>query len=92
MQQFCKEHNVEKKTTRPYHPQTNGLCERVNQTVKIRAAKEEAEWDTILHEIAFSINTQPQASTKFTPFFLMFGRHPNLEIKVRLMTKFGKPK
>ena len=55
-----------------------GLVERVNGMVKVRVSKLMADhgqnWDETLHDITFSINSQPQSSTKFSPFFLMFGR------------------
>jgi hypothetical protein len=55
--------------------------ERTNQTLKQRLGKyinpEGDDWDQHLEEIAYSIRTQTQKSTKFTPFYLMYGRHPN---------------
>jgi hypothetical protein len=64
-----------------YHPQTNGLDERTNQTLKIRLGKLALEhgkdWDEYLEATAYSIRTQKQKSTKYSPFFLMFGRHAN---------------
>lgn len=39
-------------------------------------------WDEHLESVAFSIRTQRQASTKFTPFFLMFNRRPRLPLEV----------
>ena len=72
--------------TSAYHPQTNGLDERTNQTLKARLAKlvneNQNNWDDFLEDIAFSIRTQKQGSTKFTPFFLMFGRHPRTPCEV----------
>ena len=67
--------------TSAYHPQTNGLDERTNQTLKQRLSKlvneHQNNWCDFLDEVAYSIRTQRQASTKYTPFYLMFGRNPN---------------
>ena len=67
--------------TSAYHPQTNGLDERTNQTLKQRLSKltneHQNNWCDFLDEVAYSIRTQKQASTKYTPFYLMFGRKPN---------------
>jgi hypothetical protein len=31
-------------------------------------------WDVILHECMFAYNTSIQATTKYSPFYLMYGR------------------
>ncbi|CAB3989986.1 Gypsy retrotransposon integrase 1 [Paramuricea clavata] len=77
--QICKQLGISRSVTSAYHPQTNGLDERTNQTLKVRLAKRinehQHDWDDYLEEIPFSIRTQKQGSTKYSPFFLMFGRH-----------------
>lgn len=63
-----------------FHPQSNGLVKSMNRTVKTRLSKvttqHRCDWDEVLQDVAFSIRCQKQASTKYTPFFLMYGRHP----------------
>lgn len=34
-------------------------------------------WDAYLDGVAFSINNNKQKSTKYSPYFLMYGRHPH---------------
>lgn len=69
-----------------YHPQTNGLDERTNQTLKNKISRlvndQQNNWDEHLEAIAYSMRTQKQASTKFSPFFLMYNRHPNSLVEV----------
>ena len=77
---ICNELGIKRSVTSAYHPQTNGLDERTNQTLKVRLAKLVNEkknyWCEFLEDVAYSIRTQKQVTTKYTPFFLMFGRNP----------------
>lgn len=44
-------------------------------------------WDDYLEDVAFSIRTQRQKSTKYTPFFLMFGREARTPLEVCIIVK-----
>ena len=65
--------------TSPYHPQTDGLVERFNGTLKtmLRKFVQEypKEWDKLLPYLLFAYREVPQESTGFSPFELLFGRH-----------------
>ena len=58
--------------TSPYHPQTDGLMERFNQTLKSMLHKtartESKDWDKLLPYLLFAYREVPQASTGFSPF------------------------
>ncbi|UYV77011.1 hypothetical protein LAZ67_14002809, partial [Cordylochernes scorpioides] len=64
--------------TTAYHPQTNGLTERLNKTLAVMMSMyvdvEQKEWDVILPFITFAYNTAKQDTTGFTPFSLIHGR------------------
>ncbi len=65
--------------TSVYHPQTDGLVERFNRTLKTmvrKFVKEDAKnWDRWLEPL-FAVREVPQASTGFSPFELLYGRQP----------------
>ena len=66
--------NTEHRVTSAYHPQTNGLTERFNQTLShcliiSRINEAQTDWDEMLDPILFSYRVSRQASTKY---FLMF--------------------
>ena len=66
--------------TSVYHPQTDGLVERFNRTLKSMIWKfvhdESRNWDKWLVPLLFAVREVPQASTGFSPFELLFSRKP----------------
>ena len=64
--------------TSAYHPQSNGLVERLNQTIQSILLKvvndHQNNWDELLDPVLFAIRTSRQKSTKYTPFEIMFNR------------------
>ena len=74
-----------------YHPQSNGLDERMNQTLTRALVKfvneNQNDWDVHIKSILFAYRTSKNDSTKFTPFELMFGRAPVLPIEMAIKSK-----
>lgn len=72
-----------------YHPQTNGLIEKFNQTLQRSLLKmvgeNQDEWYKYLDSVVFAYNSSMQSSTKYSPFFLLYGRDPRLPVD--LLTK-----
>ena len=72
--------NVKSIRTSVYHPQTDGLVERFNKTLKQMLKKvaetDGKDWDRLIPYVLFSIREVPQASTGFSPFELVYGRRP----------------
>ncbi|KAL5491158.1 hypothetical protein EMCRGX_G016393 [Ephydatia muelleri] len=82
---------VEHWVSSAYHPQTNGLDERMNQTLTKAIVKyintEQDDWDEHIESMLFSYRTSVHASTKFTPFYLMYGREAVLPVQLQLIDR-----
>ncbi|UYV64478.1 hypothetical protein LAZ67_3000890 [Cordylochernes scorpioides] len=72
------------------HPQTNGLCEKLNSVIKngIRVYLEDdhAEWPRFVKTATFAYNSSIQSSTQVTPHKLIFGVEPRTSLDVGLPT------
>jgi hypothetical protein len=79
---------ISQNLTTAYHPQTDGLTERFNQTLMDMLSKyvrdNSKDWDELIPYILFGYRTAIQESTRETPFYLMFRRDPVLPIDVAL--------
>ncbi|UYV63498.1 hypothetical protein LAZ67_2004313 [Cordylochernes scorpioides] len=77
--------------TTAYHPQTNGLTERLNKAlanmIAMYVSVEQKDWDVILPYVTFAYNTAKQDTTGFTPFKLIHGR----EAETTVDTLFPNP-
>ena len=64
--------------TTPYHPQTDGLVEIFNQTLKSMlrkaATKEGRDWDKMIPFLLFAYREVPQSSTGFSPVELLHSK------------------
>lgn len=63
--------------TTPFHPQTDGLTERFNQTLKQMLRKfvndSATDWDQWLPYLLFAYREVPHSFTGFSPFELLYG-------------------
>ena len=86
IQELCKIAGVKKLHTTPYHPQSNGQCERFNSTLCNRLGtlsdEEKSDWKSHLGCMTHAYNCTKHVSTTYSPYYLMFGRHPRLPIDV----------
>ncbi len=71
-----------------YHPQTQGVVERMNSVVEqtlrclIHQMNETRDWKSFLPTVEFMINSLPNRSTGYSPFFLNYGYHPTTPVEL----------
>jgi hypothetical protein len=75
---------IKKSHTTTYHPQGNGLVERMNRSILnlLRSFVEDShDWESILGPILYAYRTATHSSTGFSPYEIMFARDPPAMIK-----------
>ena len=82
IKELCKIAGVKKVHTTPYHPQGNGQCERFNSTLCNMLGTLSEEEKSHLGCMTHAYICTKHASTTYSPYYLMFGRHPRLPIDV----------
>ncbi|XP_072562184.1 uncharacterized protein [Paramormyrops kingsleyae] len=84
--EVCQALGIKRSLCAPYHPQTNGLVERCNGTIQRALAKlvddKPNTWDRYLDAVMFGLRTKKQLTTRFSPYFLMFGREARYPFEV----------
>ena len=82
MQVLTQRLGIKQLFTSPYHPQTNGLTEHLNRTIKqmLSASVDplHQELDQVLPFVAYAYNTSVQAPSRISPFRALDGRDPKL--------------
>ena len=83
VQRYLKKIKTLHKGTSPYHPRTNGKVERLNGIIgtmlgKMLLNKPTKLWDLYLDQAIFACRIRTHTTTKTSPFYLLYGRHPHL--------------
>ena len=92
---LCELYGVHKLRTSPYHAQTNGQVERMNQTI-IRmigklAEDKKARWSEHLPELLSAYNGTRSAVTGYSPYYLLFGRKNRMPVDCLFPTLYESP-
>ena len=78
MKEISRLISVKQIYTTAWHPQTNGLCEKMNGVLKNMLKKmcdeRPHDWDRYLPAVLFAYREVPQESTGFSPVELLYGR------------------
>ena len=84
MDQVLKQLGIERIFSAPYHLQNNGKLEVFHRylkpTLKKLCEKDPSNWDKYINEVLVSYRVTPNIATAETPFFLVYGRDPNLPL------------
>ena len=84
MDQVLKELQIDRIFSAPYHPQSNGKLEvfhnYLKPTLKKLCEKDPTNWDKYLNQVLASYRITPNLATAESPFFLVYGRDPNLPL------------
>ena len=92
--QFCELYGVQKLRTSPYHAQTNGQVERMNQTIICMIGKLEdrkACWLEHLPELLMAYNATCSTVTGYSPYYLLFSRRPRIPVDYLFPTLRDSP-
>ena len=77
---------IKHRFTTSYHPQTNGVVDRVNREISkslaILVNQEGLEWTKLLQSVAFAFRTSYHSVLGLSPYKLLFGRDPSLPTDV----------
>ena len=92
---FCELYGVQKLRTSPYHAQSNGQVERMNQTIIQMIGKLEQDkkacWSEHLPEMLAAYNGTRSAVTGYSPYFLLFGRKSRMPVDCLFPTLCDSP-
>ena len=92
---LCDLYGVQKLRTSPYHAQTNGQVERMNQTIIHMIGKLEEDkkvcWSEHLPELLLAFNATCSAVTRYSPYYLLFGRRSRIPVDYLFLTLHDSP-
>ena len=86
-----KELGIARIRTSSYHPQSNGKTERfhrvMNDMIQKRISEDQTKWDEILQSCLGAYRMSKNESTKYSPYFVMYGRDPVLPLDTLLQPR-----
>jgi transposase InsO family protein len=83
MKHYLNQLYVKHRVTTPYHPRTNGKVENFNGLLgatltRMMVNRPTVLWDQYLHQALFAIRIRVHTTTRYSPYYLLFGRQPRL--------------
>ncbi len=93
-QDVCTRHHITACYTTPYHPQGNGITERMHRTLKSVLAAlcqgHPLRWPKLLQPCQVIMNQAVHPSTGQQPYFAFFSRHPPRLVSASLTSVDGE--
>ena len=84
MDNVLQQPGIECIVSAPYHPQSNGKLEAFHKylkpTLNKLCEKDLGNWNKYINQVSASCCVTPHLESAETPFFLVYGRDPNLPI------------
>ena len=92
---LCKLYGVQKLRTSPYHAQTNGQVECMNQMIIHMIGKLEEDrkacWSEHLPELLLAYNATCSTVTGYSPYYLLFSKRPRIPMDYLFPTLHDSP-
>ena len=92
---LCDLYGVQKLRTLPYHAQTNGQVERMNQTIIHMIGKLEEDkkacWSKHLPKLLLAYIATCSTVTRYSPYYLLFGRRLRIPVDYLFPTLHDLP-
>ena len=92
---LCELYGVQKLRTSPYHAQTKGQVEHMNQTIIHMIGKLEEDrkacWSEHLPELLMAYNATCSTVTRYSPYYLLFSRRPRIPVDYLFPTLCDSP-
>ena len=84
MAELCKLTQTNKVFTTSFHPQTDGLCEKLNgtlvQILSFMVSQNQRNWDEFVNMALFAYRAARHATIKQSPFKMLYGREPKMPV------------
>ena len=85
LRESCRLLKIRKFQTCSFNPQANGVCERMHKLLVDMLShfvrKDARNWDEYVHYAVIAYRAIPHSSTKYSPYYLVFGRDLRLPIE-----------
>jgi len=85
IKETCELLKIEKLQTSSYQPQANGVCEKTHKLLIDMLShfvrKDARNWDEYAPYAIMAYREMPHYSTKYSPYYLVFGRDMRLPVE-----------
>ena len=82
---WLQKHGITHSRSTPYHPQGNGVVERLHRTLNsiiLKTIESKGNWARVLPLVLYFIRCTPASSTGFSPFLMTHGWEPRTPLQV----------